>query len=351
MSLANLFGWNTVIPNEELPDIFPMPILANEFVKTDIEAIYAKILIDTLERTHGLTDEQTALMWDNCVKSSAADGVVTLLAKAMSDKRDLFLVYERPLNVIRLADLAEQVAIRADYEKVNKSSKGIYISFKNYTRSDMVKLYIGLEYCTVASLYKSMNLSKAVQLKMNDLRGSVSLADAADVKSQAVTLATALAAGKDILLDAKDTIETSVPDLTATKESVSFLAKKLSFYLNMPASYLTGEQTSGIGSTGENDMRAVERGLKAYYFSVVKPVLEALFPETKLNYKSQDTRQIEGSMEVIKTFALIDDTLISAENKRAIVNRLLDLPEDAEGDPAPRPAPIPAIGAPAVIAQ
>lgn len=140
--------------------------------------------------------------------------------------------------------------------------------------------------------------------------------------------------GGAVLLDSKDIIETAKPDLTATQEAVTYTVKKLSFYLGLPDSYIIGEQTTGLGSSGENDMRAVERGLKAYYFSIIKPVLEALFGGT-YSYKSQDTRQIAGSMDVLKTFALIDEEFISRENKTKIVNKLLDLPEDAEGDPTP----------------
>jgi hypothetical protein len=85
-------------------------------------------------------------------------------------------------------------------------------------------------------------------------------------------------------------------------------------------------------------MRATERGLKNYYVSIMKPMLEALF-SVKLQYKTQDFTLIAASVEVLKTFTLIDDTLVSADNKRRIINGLLGLPEDAKGDPAPKPEP------------
>lgn len=336
MSLAEWFGWGGSTPVTELPDIFPLTVTQTEFIKTDIVSIYSKILTDVLERTHGLSDDQVSLMWDNCVKSNSSDGLITLLSQSMADKTELFLVYEKAVKVIRVATRDEEVKIREDYAKSAASKTGVFISFKNFSRSDMVKLYLALEYCTVASLHKAMNLSKAVQLKMNDLRASVSLADSADVKAQAKEIARALSLGKDVLLDAKDAIETNAPDLTAVKESVSFLIQKISFYLGLPEAYLIGEQTGGLGTTGENDTRAIERGLKAYYFSIMKPTLEALLG-TSVSYKSQDFRQIAGSMEVIKTFSLIDESLISLENKQKIINQMLDLPEDAEGDELPEP--------------
>ena len=330
-SIAQWFGWNRVVDTEELPNIFPLPILQSEFISTDIFAIYSKILTDVLERTHGLPDDLVELMWDNCVKSNSSEGIITLLSKAMADKKDLFIIYEPSFGIVRVATAEERREIEADYDAKGFSEVGVYISFKNYRRSDMVKLYIGLEYLSVASLHKSMNLSKAVQIKINDLRSSVSLVDASDAKAQAKRIATSLSQGLDIMLDAKDVIETSTPDLTATKESVSFVTQKLSFYLGLPAAYISGEQTTGMGTTGENDMRAVERGLKGYFFSIIKPTLETLF-DLKLSYKSQDFRQIAGSMDVLKTFALIDEEFISRENKTKIINQLLDLPEDAVGD-------------------
>ncbi len=345
-SLAEWFGWNNTVVSDELPEIYPMPVTSGDFISTEIVAIYSKILTDVLERTQGLSDDQVALMWDSCVKSSSSDGLITRLAKAMANKQDLYLVYERALGVIRVATGSEQQQIRTDYETQTESKVGTYISFKNFDRSDMVKFYIGLEYYTVASLYKTMNLSKSIQIKISDLRGSVSVMDSAEVKAQAKKIADALGAGRDVLMDAKDEIENAVPDLTAVKESMGFLLDKLAFYLGLPDSYITGEQTTGIGSTGENDMRAVERGLKNYFFSIIKPTLQALFDGVKLSYKSQDFRQIENASNILKTFALIDDTLISSDNKRMIINRLLDLPAGSKGDPAPKVLPAPATDLP-----
>lgn len=330
--LAEWFGFGDAPTTEELPDIYSMSITQADFVTVDIVSIYSKILTDVLERTHGLSDDQVALLWDNCLKSNAIDGVITLLAKAMADKADLFLVYEKGPGVIRVATNDERTKIEEDYKKQAKSSIGVFVTFKNFKRSDMIRFYIGLEYCTVAALNKSMNLSKAIQLKISELRSGVSLTDSAQTKAQGVLIANSLARGGDVMIDAKDSIETNVPDLTAVKAAIEFLINKLSFYLGMPDSYLIGEQTEGIGSSGENDMRAVERGLKAYYFSIMKPVLEAIFGAT-LSYKTQDVRQITSSLEALKTFDLISEEFVSKENKQKIINQLLNLPEDAEGDP------------------
>ena len=336
MSLIELFKFGGGSPastaaQDELPELYKLAIAESEFVEIDIVTIYAKILTDVIERVGGLTDEQQAMLFDNCVMSNSSDGLITLLADAMANKKELFLVYEKDVSVLREATSTEKAQIKADYEATAESSIGTYISFKNYSRTDMVKLYAALEFCTVAALNKTMNLSKAIQIRISDLRGSVGLNDAAEVRAQAVAMAKGLGAGKDILMDAKDIVQTVTPDLTAVKEAIAFLDTKRAFYLGLPAAYVTGEQTGGLGGTGEVDTKAVERGLKSYYFSIVKPVLEALFDGVTLTYKSQDFRQIGQALEAMKAFELVGEEYVSFENKKKILEGLLDIdPDDNE---------------------
>lgn len=324
-SLTTWFGWR--IPGEssdELPDIFPLDIGRADFIKTDVIQIYSKILTDVIDRVNGLPEDEFDLLWDNCVKSNSSDGLVTMLAKGMAEKKDLFLVYQKEVKVIRPATTMEMAQIKKDYEREGQSSAGVFVSFKNYSKSDMVRIYSGLEYAAVSALNKAMNLTKSLQFKMSDLRGSTGLIDSAEVKSQAAKVAKAMGEGKDVLLDAKDSIVTATVDLQATKEAIGFLDAKRSFYLGMPRSYIDGVLSGGLGSTGENDTKAIERGLKNYYSAVVKPVLQALF-EVKLSYKSQDFRQIGQALEALKTFEITGDEILSADEKRTVLAGLLDL--------------------------
>jgi hypothetical protein len=261
------------------------------------------------------------------VQSESSDGLITRLAKAMYDKKDLFLVYDKAVGVLREADQTEQAQIKEEYKSNAQSKTGVYISFKNYVRSDMLKLYSGLEYCTIGSLNKSMNLTKAIQIKLADLRKSVGAVDSDAVKKQAQSMAKSLSEGKDIYMDGGDSIETAKADLSATKESITFLDAKRSFYLGMPASYINGEQTGGMGTTGENDTKATERGLKNYYFSIIKPVVEAVFGAS-VTYKSQDFRQITQACTAMKDFSLAADDYITWENQKKIIEGLLDIDAD-----------------------
>lgn len=341
MSLTTFFRLKaTETTLEELPEIFPLLIKQSEFINTDVVNMYAKILTDVVERINGLSDDQAALLWDNCLMSSSKDGLITMIAKAMSDKKDLFIVYDQAVQVVRHATPKEEQQIKADYEKTAKSDVGIFVSFKNYVRSDMLKLYSSLEYLTVSSLNKSMNLSKAIQFKMKDMRASVSLGDSAGAIDQAKLIAKSLGHGRDVMLDAGDMIETSRPDLSSVKESIIFLDSKRSFYLGLPEAYINGVQTGGLGTTGENDTKATERGLKNYYFSIVKPIIETLF-EIKVTYKSQDFRQIGQALEAMKTFELTSEELLNIDQKKKIIEGLLDINEkDNKTKPAKEITPV-----------
>lgn len=316
-------------PAEELPDIFPLPIAKSVFIETDVVSIYSKILTDVIERTHGIPEEIQSLLWDNCMMSEINEGLITRLARAIAKKSELFLVYDA--GVLRNATGEEQQQITADYKKTGSSTVGVYISFARHTTSDMVILYSALEFFTIASLHKGMNLSSALQIKIDSLRATVGEVDSEVAQRQALAIAASLAKGKDVYLDAKDSIVTTSADLEPINKSIMFLNQKRAFYLKMPASYINGEQTGGLGSTGEGDTKAVERGLKVYYFSVIKPALESIFG-IRTSYKSQDFRQIDQGLEALKTFQLVGTDIVNFENQTLIVNRLFDLPEDAEGD-------------------
>lgn len=333
MSIANLFRFrSTASTGAELPDLFPLGIGSDAFIKTDVETIYSKILTDCIERTQGIPETVETLLWDNCLQNESNRGLITLLSEAMAGKKDLFLVYAKAVGILREATHEEASKIREDYKTKGVSPVGVYVSFKNYRRTDMVKLYSAMEYCVVASLNKSANISKAVQIKMSKMRGDVALTDSAAVVDQAQAIATALSRGKDILLDKDDEVATAQPDVTAVKESIAFLDGKRAFYLGMPLSYINGEQTSGIGSTGEADMRATERGLKSYFVSILRPVIKLLFG-AQVTFKSRDFRQIGSALEAVKTFELVGDDLVSLDNKRVIVSALLDIENDLEGQP------------------
>lgn len=331
-TLSQFFSWGSAsIQSDEIPDIFPMSVTKNEFVEADLKHMFSKILTDVAERTHGLSDDQMFLLWDNCVKSSKSYGLISMLANAMTNKRDLFLVYDKAIQVVREADDKEKAVIEADYKKSASSTTGIFVSFSNYRKSDLIRIFSALEYCAIASLNKSMNVAAALQIQISDLRSSVSLSDSSVSKAQAREMAVFLGKGKNIVMDAKDKVVTGSPDMEPLNASVEFMNQKRAWYLGLPASYISGIRTKSMSDTGEGDQKAVERGLKNYFFSIMKPVLESLFGG-KVTYKSQDFRQIDQALEAMKTFTIVDPAVFPVARQQLLLNQLLDFDTDGGSD-------------------
>lgn len=316
-------------PSNELPDIFPLALQCQAFVDADVKATYTKILTDTLERTYGLPKEYTPILFDNCVQTEAQHGLISLLVDAMASQTNLFLVYVKAVKVLRKANSEEERQIRADYAKAGESKVGVFISFQNYRRTEMLKIYSTLEYFVLLGLHKNVNIAKAIQIKIKELRSSVALADASVAEDQARAIANALKEGKDVYLDVGDEITSATPDIGPIEKAIDFLDAKRAFYLDLPLSYISGLRGTGLSDTGEADMRAVERGLKQYFFSIIHPVLLALF-DIDTEFKTQDFRQIESALETIKSFELVSDTYLSQKSKREIIARMFDVDPQAE---------------------
>lgn len=321
------FKSNAEVSDAEIKEIFPFALRSVDFIRADILQTYEKILTDVSERTHGLPEEDEPLLWDSAVATAANEGLITLLACAMTDQKDLFVVVKS--GVLRTATPEEEATIRKDYAAKGESTVGVFISFSKYRRTEMLTIYSGFEYCVLGSLNKTLNVAKSIQLKINDLRQSVSLNDAGIAREQAKSIATAMRNGNDVLLDAKDAVTTATPDTAPAEKAIGFLDNKRAWILGLPLAYIMGMQTGGLGSTGEADMRAVERGLKQYFVSIIRPVFEALFG-VDVEFKTQDFRQVTMALEVLKTFELTSDDNLSAQTKQDIVARVFDVDPEQE---------------------
>ena len=351
MNLLNLIGFKGSIATQspgEVPEIYTFTHPIQKFVDTDLTTIYLRILTEVVARTQNIKEEIEPLVWDNCLGSESQDGLLTMLSKAMVNKSELYLVYIPALKLVRKATNPEQSKIQADYKAKGESQDGVYVTFKNYDKTDMLKIYSELEYYSVGSLWKGSKLSTAIQLKMNDLRASVGAIDSEPVIAQALAIAEALKCGKDVLIDGKDTIETAKPDLTATNSMNELIAQKRSFYLGLPAAWITGLANKGMGDSGDAEMKAVERGLKPYFKSIIKPVFDRLFDMTA-EYESEDTAVLSVNLEMLKVFDITSDDYLSKESKLKMTNKYFKLPDGTKGDPPAKV--VPAVTPPALASK
>lgn len=315
--------------SNEIENIFPLALIKNDFIHNDIVSTYQKILTDTIDRTFGIPKAAQQFLWDNALVSENNCGLVSMLAQAMADQKDLFIVYKPSIGVIRKATFAEEQVIRADYQKDGSSKNGVYVSFKKYKRTMMFKIWSEFEYCLLAGMNKQLHISQAMQIKINELRSSVSLNDSTVAVAQAQSIASALKKGNDVMIDKNDEVAVLSVNMDASEKGMDFLAQKKAWILSVTAAYLSGEQTSGIGSTGENDSRALENGLKQYFLTIIKPVCDLLF-DIDCKFRSRDFRDIASSLEVLKTFDLVSNENISQQAKQEIVARVFDLDLDEE---------------------
>lgn len=310
--------------NHEIENIFPLSVVKDDFIRNDILSTYQKILTDTIDRAVGIPKQAQKYLWDNVADYQYNEGLITMLATAMTDTNDLYVVYKPSIGVIRKATRDEEQQIKSDYEKNGKSNVGIFISFRKYKRTVMLRIWSAFEYCLLGGMNKQLNLSKAMQIKINELRSSVALNDSEIAINQAKSISSALKNGNDVLIDKQDEISVLTVNTDASEKSMEFLANKKAWILSVTAAYLSGEQTGGIGSTGENDSRALENGLKQYFLSIIKPVCDMLFG-VDVKFRSLDFRNMTTALEVLKTFDLVSDENISRESKQEIVARVFDL--------------------------
>ncbi len=117
MSLSSLFGFKSeeTSANNALANLFPFPIRTADFISVDLENLYSRILTDVLERTEGIPAKMQPLLWDNCLASESAEGLVTRLSKGMVDKREIFLVYNKATNVVTVATADQEEQIKDAY--------------------------------------------------------------------------------------------------------------------------------------------------------------------------------------------------------------------------------------------
>ena len=74
-------------------------------------------------------------------------------------------------------------------------------------------------------------------------------------------------------------------------------------------------------------MRQIERGLKQYFVTIVRPALKALFG-VDVTFKSQDFRSLSSALEALRTFDMVSDSFLPNEMKIKIVAQLFDLDEE-----------------------
>ena len=290
-----------------------------DFVDFKVITLYAKILRRCYAKSSGLSDEQAANLWDSVDLGDAQHGIINKVSFAMAKKKELILFKDG--GIVREAEQAEADQIKKDYEERGRSEKGVYLNFKKYAMTDVLRLYMAFVFEIIRGAWVNVNLTKALQLKIADARKTIAASDAADPMQVASNVVSALKDGKSVFLDAGDEVKTTDLQTQAIKDALSLVYGLLAGELGVSTSFICGELTSGMAVTGEADVNANEDGIKDFFNSVFKPIMDKLFG-VSLKFKSDNWRRIKEFAQIIpfvETSEYIDE-----EKKRELLERLFE---------------------------
>lgn len=298
---------------------FCVEMKAADFVDFKVITLYAKILRRCYAKSSGLSDEQAANLWDSVDLGDAQHGIINKVSLAMAKKKELILFKDG--GIVREAEQAEADQIKKDYEERGRSDKGVYLNFKKYAMTDVLRLYMAFIFEIIRGAWVNVNLTKALQLKIADARKTIAASDAADPMQVASNVVNALKDGKSVFLDAGDEVKTTDLQTQAIKDALSLVYGLLSGELGVSTAFICGELTSGMAVTGEADVNANEDGIKDFFNSVFKPIMDKLFG-VSLKFKSDNWRRIKEFAQIIPFVETAE--YISEEKKRELLERLFE---------------------------
>lgn len=290
-----------------------------DFVDFKVITLYAKILRRCYAKSSGLSDEQAANLWDSVDLGDAQHGIINKVSFAMAKKKELILFKDG--GIVREAEQAEADQIKKDYEERGRSDKGVYLNFKKYAMTDVLRLYMAFIFEIIRGAWVNVNLTKALQLKIADARKTIAASDAADPMQVASNVVNALKDGKSVFLDAGDEVKTTDLQTQAIKDALSLVYGLLAGELGVSTAFICGELTSGMAVTGEADVNANEDGIKDFFNSVFKPIMDKLFG-VSLKFKSDNWRRIKEFAQIIPFVETAE--YISEEKKRELLERLFE---------------------------
>jgi hypothetical protein len=322
-----------------MPELWQMQLQCSLYTEIQLRAIYTRILSEVFSRCHGISDDFRPLLYTS-MEGEGQIGLIEHIVRAMAKQSALVLKYNAGIIVEPKWD--EQKKILDAMKKGERSKQTLALSFTKYDRTTMLRQLLWHKYLLLCAENKALNLSTAVQIKINALRDSVSMKDfkaEGGPFDQAREIAQALLDGRATAMDSKDLIELMTPDTGPLEKVGDSVHREAALILGLPLSWITGTAESGLGDSGDKDARAIERGLQPYFWESVYPAYFGLFGG-KLKFKTEDYRNITPALDAMRTFQLDDGELLPKEIQQRILYQLLDIQEQPPGvKQSKKPAP------------
>lgn len=280
----------------DLVSPYKLAIDENHFINFNTALLYQKILKRCFAKSSGISESDARNLWDSVELSNAQYGTISRIADAMTNKRELILINDA--GIVRLADSDEAQDIKKAYEEGRAVDKAVYMNFQKYTMTDIIKVYMSLIYDIMGGAKVNLGLSKALQVKIAELRKTIATSSSDDARKQAEAIVSALKDGKSIMVDAGDTIATTELQTAPVVDGLKLVYGCLASVLGVSTSFVCGELTSGMAVTGEADVNANEDGIKDFFNSVFKPVHDKLF-SINIRFKSDNWRKFKEYAQII----------------------------------------------------
>lgn len=298
---------------------FSLKFNRDAFCEFKTEILFKKILEGCLSRTEGIKDkDKIASLFDSYEKSGSGNGLISIIAMAMRQKREIAIIYDS--GVVRFATFEETQEIKKDYLKKAKSEKGVLVDFSRYCLTDLIFGYMSMIYDIIDSMNTQVGLAKSLQIKINSLRGTVSTVGKEEPVQQAKDINESLKNGKSVLMDKNDSVESLKIDSASIDSAINFVFSLIASDLGFSLSFISGALTTGMSATGEADVNKDEYGFLNFFNSIFKPICDKLY-NWDLVFMSDDWRYFDamiGSLIIVENSSLLSD-----EQKKAFADRLM----------------------------
>lgn len=313
-----------LIQKENLSLNFDLSLKEKNFVDYMISDLYQSILtmcFDKIifpEAEKDFKDKITPSFYDNLSVEGINKGIIKNLAYSIVQNQKVFLVnVSNGDNTIVRQGTQEELQ---KYEKEQGNIKNqIEMDFTKYNQSKTLRLFYSMIYWIIRATNTNVKISNSVLVKIARLRELVAKEDAENVIKHAKEINEAIEQGDSIVADKDDTMERLEINSQATKDALDIVFSLISGLIKMPLSFVNGELTTGLTQTGDSDNLAIERGLKNYYYTILKPCTEKLF-DTKTRFTSDNTAKLKTLIGILPQLEL--STLLTDEEKRAIIEDL-----------------------------
>lgn len=277
-------------------------ILKTLYDKTIFEDNKNKIEIDKIKKT----------FFDNPLKTELNKGLFHHVKEAMIGSKSLNLEYDKKGETIKVID---------DTKEVKEEKFKVYFSFE-YLKSlnTMLDFYLEMLYNLIRSINYKVVSSRSLIVKIDGMTDNIATSQIDGINTQIKSIASAINEGDIGVIDSKGQLEKGIIDVSGIAETQETIMRQISQLLKFSVNFLTGESTSGIGTTGENDQEKDFKSLSVCFNEYWKPIIEQLY-NIKISLKIdkwQLSAEHKSFLDWVET-----NSLISEEIKRKITSKIL----------------------------